>query len=237
MRRLLPVLIAALAVAAAPASANRAKHIDHIVVVFEENHSFDNLYGGWEGVTGLSSADPAHTTQVAQDAARTPYSCLLQNDVNLTTPPLDAACDATSHFTNAPFKIEDYIPRTAKTCPAPGVFAQHGVLAPTGLEGGCTEDLVHRYYQEQYQLDGGRQDRYVTGSDAVGLTMGHYDTQALPIYAYLHGKHHPKYVIADRFFQSAFGGSFLNHQWLIAARTPTWPSAPNDAGPSHATSA
>jgi phospholipase C len=37
-------------------------------------------------------------------------------------------------------------------------------------------------------------------------------------------------VIADRFFQSAFGGSFLNHQWLIAARTPTWPGAPNDGG-------
>jgi phospholipase C len=27
-------------------------------------------------------------------------------------------------------------------------------------------------------------------------------------------------VVADRFFQAAFGGSFLNHQWLIAARTP-----------------
>jgi len=32
-----------------------------------------------------------------------------------------------------------------------------------------SRDLVHRFYQEQYQLNGGRQDRYVTGSDAVGL--------------------------------------------------------------------
>ena len=30
----------------------------------------------------------------------------------------------------------------------------------------------------------------------------------------------PKYVVADNFFQAAFGGSFLNHQWLIAARSP-----------------
>jgi phospholipase C len=30
-------------------------------------------------------------------------------------------------------------------------------------------DLVHRFYQEQYQLNGGRQNRYVTGSDTVGL--------------------------------------------------------------------
>src|SRR5207244_7838056 len=78
----------------------------------------------------------------------------------------------------------------------------------------------------QYQLDGGRQDRYTTGSDAVGLTQGYYDTRALPIYEYLHAGNHPHYAIADDFFQSAYGGSFLNHQWLIAAASPTWPGAP-----------
>src|SRR6476646_6351786 len=50
------------------------------------------------------------------------------------------------------------------------------------LYGGCTRDLVHRFYQEQYQLDHGKQDRYISGSDAVGLTMGYYDTKQLPIY-------------------------------------------------------
>jgi phospholipase C len=110
----------------------------------------------------------------------------------------------------------------------PGVFAQNGVLDPTGLPGGCTRDLVHRYYQEQYQLNGGKQNRYTTGSDAVGLTQGVYDTRALPIYKYLHSKGHPDYAIADRFFQAAFGGSFLNHQWLIAAATPKWPEATVD---------
>ena len=79
---------------------------------------------------------------------------------------------------------------------------------------------MHRFYQEQYQIDGGKQDRYTTGSDAVGLTQGVYETQQLPIYRYLHSKGAPKYVIADSFFQAAFGGSFLNHQWLIAARSP-----------------
>src|SRR5881392_1251097 len=34
----------------------------------------------------------------------------------------------------------------------------------------------------------------------------------------------------DNFFQGAFGGSFLNHQWLIAAATPTWPNAVADGG-------
>ena len=57
--------------------------------------------------------------------------------------------------------------------------------------------------------------------------MGHWGTQGLPIYDYLHGRDHPRYAIADRFFQAAFGGSFLNHQWLISARTPQWPDADN----------
>src|SRR6185295_1321090 len=56
----------------------------HIVVIYEENHSFDNLYGGWEGANGRADADAAHSTQVNQ--AGTPYTCLLQNDVNLTSP-------------------------------------------------------------------------------------------------------------------------------------------------------
>ena len=32
----------------------------------------------------------------------------------------------------------------------------------------------------------------MTGSDAVGLTMGYYDTTALPIYQYLHAAGHPR---------------------------------------------
>jgi hypothetical protein len=47
---------------------------------------------------------------------------------------------------------------------------------------------VHRFYQEQYQLNNGAQNLYTTGSDAVGLTQGYYDTKALPIYQYLHGR-------------------------------------------------
>jgi acid phosphatase len=214
---------------------DQLQKINHIVVIYEENHSFDNLYGGWEGVNGLANADAAHTIQVGQAATRPAYHCLLQNDVNLTSPPLPADCaDATpgeppftGHLLNAPFSIEQYIPRDARTCPQPGVFAPNGLTpSPSNLPGGCTRDIVHRFYSEQYQLDGGRQDRYTTGSDAASLTQGYYDTQALPIYQYLHGGSHPHYAIADDFFQSAFGGSFLNHQWLIAAASPTWPGAP-----------
>ena len=49
--------------------ADQLSKINHIVVIYEENHSFDNLYGGWEGVNGRSDADAAHTLQVGQGGA------------------------------------------------------------------------------------------------------------------------------------------------------------------------
>ena len=209
----------------------------HLVVIYEENHSFDNLYGTWgsvngQQVVGLADAKQVNTTQVAQNGDA--YGCLLQNDVNLASPtPLATTCVDNAHgvaasaFANAPFTIDDYIKAMDKTCPAPGVSAQFGVLkdSPGAEPGGCTRDIVHRFYQEQYQLNGGLQNRYVTGSDAIGLTVGTYDTKSLPIYKYLHDRRAPNYVIADHFFQAAFGGSFLNHQYLVAARAPVDTSA------------
>jgi phospholipase C len=188
------------------------KMINHIVVIYQENHSFDNLYGGWERVNGLANADPEHTIQVSQDGIA--FRCLPQNDPNLKSPPQPVTCRDPVHgigsaFDNRPFMIDAYIPATAKTC-------------KNGTSGGCTIDLVHKFYQSQYQINGGRMNRFVTGSDAAGMTMGYYDTKRLPIYRYLHTPNHPRYAIADNFFQAAFGGSFINHQWLIAARTPLY---------------
>src|SRR6202043_2146445 len=57
-------------------------------------------------------------------------------------------------------------------------------------------------------------------SDAGGLAMGHYDTSHSALYALAH-----QYVLADHFFQGAFGGSFLNHQSLICACPPAYPNA------------
>jgi hypothetical protein len=134
-----------------------------------------------------------------------------------------------SHFPNAPFEIDSYIPSEARTCPpSGGPSTAFGLRDGGGQPGGCTADLVHRFYQEQYQLNQGQQNRYVTGSDAAGLAMGLYKTTDLPIYKYLHAPGHPRYALLDRFFQAAFGGSFINHHWLIAARTPTFDQAIDD---------
>ncbi|MDX2683211.1 phospholipase C [Streptomyces sp. NY05-11A] len=208
--------------AAVPAHPGEAASINHIVVLYQENRSFDHLYGEWgkvggEHVRGLSYAKPDSTVQVGEDGG--PLDCLYQNEPRLTSPsPLPDTCTDTRHpakqgspptwqpvhsaFRNRPWLIDPYIPSDVPT-----------------------KDLTHRFYQHLYQIDHGRQDRYVAGSSFAGLTMGHYDTTRLPIYTYLHGRNAPPYVVFDNFFQGAFGGSFLNHQWLAAAQTPVFVDA------------
>src|SRR5436309_11628338 len=207
----------------------RLQRINHIVVIYEENHSFDNLYGGWEGVNGRANADADHTKQVAQTGPSTftsPYECLYMDDVNLQAQsaanpaaPLTDTCDNTtggsfpSHFVNAPFMIDDFLSPSDTTCPPNPLVAfssPNGFKKGTGSPGGCTRDIVHRFYEEQFQINGGQQNRYMLQSDAAGLVMGAYDTKALPVYQYLHGPAHPRYAILDDYFQAAIGGSLLS---------------------------
>jgi phospholipase C len=175
------------------AHANDQKGINkvgHVIVIYMENHSFDNLYGEFPGANGISSATPAQYTQI-DTATGLPYATLPWSDPSFVPTPVLA---------NAPFEI--------------------GMLHPAGLP---TRDLVHRYYQEQNQIDGGRMDKFAAISDAKGLSMGYYHTAQLPMYSVLT----KDYTLCDNFFHSAFGGSFLNHMWLIAAQTPQWTSAPS----------
>jgi phospholipase C len=51
--------------------------------------------------------------------------------------------------------------------------------------------------------------------------MGYYHTMALPLAAEA-----KRYALLDHFFHGAFGGSFLNHIFLIAATAPVFPAAP-----------
>ena len=116
--------------------------VDHIVVIYEENHSFDNLYGGWEGVNGRANADAAHTTQVDQAGHAVQLSEAERRESGGALPSActDSAHWFTSAFTNTWFMIDPLIPATATTCPPPlQAFAfPNGVLNGNGLPGGCT---------------------------------------------------------------------------------------------------
>ena len=95
LRSGLPLALLALLAGSPSAQPATLAQVKHFVVIYEENHSFDNLYGGWEGVRGLAAADPGALVQTSQQGA--PFKCLLQTDVNLGSPPLAATClDATT---------------------------------------------------------------------------------------------------------------------------------------------
>jgi len=164
--------------------------INHVIVIYQENWSFDSLYGEFPGANGLANAGAA-ATQVDKSGAA--YATLPQP---LLAGKPDNRFPAT--LANGPFDANQYVPADQKT-----------------------GDLVHRYYQEQYQIDGGKMDKFVAWSDAAGLVMSHYDATNMP-----EGQLAQQYTMADNLFHSAFGGSFLNHQWLICACSPTWPNAP-----------
>ena len=163
--------------------------LDHIVVIYLENHSFDNLYGEFAGANGLAAATGA-PQQV--DATGTPFA---------TLPAVPGMAAIPTTLANQPFNIEQFVPANVPT-----------------------RDLVHRFYQEQRQIDGGRMDKFALVSDAKGLTMGFYHTGPLPLAAFARN-----FTLCDNFFHAAFGGSFLNHFWLIAAQTPVFPGAPASA--------
>src|SRR5437867_2261644 len=80
---------------------------------------------------------------------------------------------------------------------------------------------VHAYYQNRAQINGGRNNRFVAMSSAGAFVMGYFDGSRMKLWKWAQD-----YTLADHFFMAAFGGSYLNHQWLICACTPRFPDAP-----------
>jgi len=82
---------------------------------------------------------------------------------------------------------------------------------------------IHAFWANQRQINGGKNDRFVADGNSGGLLMGTYDASSLGIW-----KLAQRFTLMDNFYQSAFGGSFLNHFWLTCACTPVYQNAPKD---------
>src|ERR1051326_3482261 len=87
-----------------------------------------------------------------------------------------------------------------------------------------TGDIIHPFYHERLQIDNGllepkigSMDKFVTWSDNPGLVLSYIDATDLP-----EGELARQYTICDNFFHSAYGGSFLNHHFFVAATAPLW---------------
>jgi acid phosphatase len=175
--------------------------IDTVVVIYAENRSFDNLYGAFPGANGLANASSTALLQLDRDGK--PLKELPPVWDGLTakgaTPPVTQA--ETEHLANRPFRVDD----------------PHGFDVRLGT---ITHDLWHRFYQNQMQINGGRNDGFVAYGDSGAMVMGMWDGSQMAMWNVA-----KNYVLADDFFMGAFGGSFFNHQWLVCACAPYYADA------------
>lgn len=202
-RRPFAALLAGFAALAATTQSNAApvddlqQRIQHIVVIVLENHSFDSLYGHFPGANGVLDAKPEVSMQTELDGRLYEELPPALGGLGKDGKPV-ADGRIPKNLPNEPFDLGEYVPASSKI-----------------------HDLPHSFYLHQQQIDGGRMDRFVALSEGGSLSMGYYDARNLPL-----GQIARQYTLADHFFQAAFGGSFLNHQWLICACTPKFEDAP-----------
>ena len=195
--------------------------INNVVVIYAENRGFDNLYGLYPGANGIPGVNPTSTPASAAEP---------QKDFDGSTlpvlPPVWGGVTAAGQTTtitqaqtvgmpNRMFRIDD----------AAGFFNTGTVIDQSTI----TRDLVHRFYNNQMQINGGKNDKFAAYSDAGALSMGYFDGSKMQLW-----KLAQQYTLADNFFMGAFGGSFLNHQYLVCACAPTYPNADADTSPAKA---
>jgi len=205
--------------AAVLASRLALDRIENVVVIYAENRSFNNLFANFPGATGVPAARdakkkgaPAFAPQKDRDGTMLAKLPPAWGGLTAAGQPVSVTqAQTTNVWPNAPFQID-------ATAPAWGAPALPNTI--------ITRDLVHRFYENQMQIDGGLNDKFAAWGDSGGVVMGWFDGSRTAMW-----KVAREYTLADRFFQGAFGGSYLNHQYLVCACLPEYPNA--DTAPAH----
>src|SRR6266704_6557772 len=148
------ILASAAALLAACASSPQGQgteglaRIEHIVVIYAENLSFDHLYGLFPGADGIASATPEQKTQLDHDGKPLPR-----------LPPVYTLGKPDPRFPqnlpNGPFRID-----------APPVSARTDQIVPSP---------IHNYYQNIEQINGGKNNLFVAMTTVGAWAMGYYD--------------------------------------------------------------
>ena len=186
-----------------------AKHIHNVVVIFAENRSFNNLFAGFPGLEQpLSEVLPERYRQLDRNGSvlkELPpiWNGMVPQKQTVGHRPYEILEKDITGLPNAPWAL-----RTAEGKPLP-----MGVV---------TRDIVHRFYENQLQINGGRNDGFVAWGNVGAMLMGHYGDGAVNLRLWNIAR---DFTLCDNFFMGAFGGSFLNHQYLIAACPPHYPAA------------
>jgi phospholipase C len=189
--------------------------IQTVVVIYAENRSFDNLFGKFPGADGLPHASQASATQLDRDGSVLSGLPAVWGGTNFKV--TAGAPGAPQELTQA--ETAAYLNTFNHPYSLASLYGSASAIDGSPLEY-TTRDLYHRFYENQMQINGGANNKFAAWADSGGLTMAYLDTDRAD---------HPlwhlarRYVLADNFFQAAFGGSFLNHQFLICACAPVYP--------------
>ncbi len=185
-------------------------HVKNVVVIYAENRSFNNLFANFPGVEKpLSALKPEEYRQRDRDGS--PLDSL---------PPIwKGLAPKAQEVGHVKYQIEEDAVFTNQLPNRPFVLVgPQGENLPHGV---VTRDLWHVFYQNQMQINGGKNDKFVAWADSGALTMGYYGDGAYNLRLWTLAQ---EFTLCDNFFQGAFGGSFLNHQYLVCAGAPFYPN-------------
>ncbi len=198
--------------------------IDTVVVIYAENRSFDSLFGTFPGADGLSHASPRSYTQLDRDGSTLAGLPPVWGGTNGNSGPVVSGAGITSGAPSAPEPVTEaqtaaYLGTFNHPYSIQSLYNQVSTIDSDPLTY-TNRDLYHRFYENQMQINGGANDKFAAWADSGGLTMMYLPNKTAdhPLWTLAQ-----KYVLADRFFQAAFGGSYLNHQFLVCSCAPIYP--------------
>lgn len=202
--------------------------IDHIVVIYQENRSFDHYFGTYQNPKGGKKVRNLLDAQGKLDAR---FTGLQKNPEGIPYNYLPVPENIPGFFSavleNKPFHLAPYIPATENV----------------------PWDPSHNFHRMFAQSDQGKMDKFVALaltnpkgmspaldmfkndktfiefqlSKPSGAVIGYYEREDLPLYHTL-ADH---YVLFDNFFQAMSGGSTGNALYLVAGRSAQWLQAPD----------
>lgn len=184
------------------------KRIQRVVVIYLENRSFNNLFAGFPGLQHpLAAVSSEALLQRDRDGRVLPVLPKIWKGLvpfaGKHGKAYEIGEDAITGLPNAPWTL-----RTPAGEPLPHTLV--------------TSSPAHLFYRNQMQIHGGRNDMFVAWAQHGALLMGRYATDADNLRLWRLAR---QYTLCDNFFMGAFGGSFLNHQYLVAAQPPVYPNA------------
>ena len=171
--------------------------IKHVIIIVQENHSFDNYFGTYAGANGLNNA---------------PACC----PTSLSTP---------GGGTVSPFHLDVSRPvliQGDELAPGqmyPGVGGITGTLSgtpgsdtpPFHLSSETAITLQHSWEAAHADWNNGKMNGFIAG-EKTNATMGYYNGEDIPSY----WDYAVNFVLDDNFFSSLMGPSLPNHLYIAS---------------------